>query len=207
MFDSGATIMLSLLQPALLPFTAALGLLLVLVLLQLIGLDGDLPGGGEDGIGAALDWLNAGRLPLLVLAILFLALFACAGFALQYGAAAVFGLLPWPLAAGAAALLALPVTRRASRPLARILPLDETTAVDIDSLLGRRARILAGTARAGHAARAEVIDAHGQRHFVMVEPAGTAELTAQNLLLLVSRDGPHFQAVAIPDDVFSELKV
>lgn len=199
--------MLGLFQPALLPFTAALGLLLLLLLLQLIGLDGDLPGGGEDGIGAALDWLNAGRLPLLLLAVVLLALFACAGFGIQYAVAAVAGPLPWPLAAGLATALAIPVTRALSRPLARILPLDETTAVDIDSLLGRRARILAGTARAGHAARAEVIDAHGQRHFVMVEPAGTAELTAQTLLLLVSRDGPAFQAVAIPEDVFSELKV
>jgi hypothetical protein len=199
--------MLVLFQPALLPFTAALGLLLVMAALQLIGLDGELPGGGDHGLGAALDWLNAGRLPILILAILFLALFAVAGFALQFGAAAIAGLLPWPAAAAAAAACALPATRRMSRPLARILPLDETTAVDIDSLVGRRARIVLGAARAGHAARAEVIDAHGQRHFVMVEPAGDAELTPAHLLLLVARDGAHFQAVAIPEDVFSQLQV
>jgi hypothetical protein len=198
--------MLALFQPALLPFTAAVGLLLLLVLVQLIGLDADLPDGAHD-LGAALDWLNAGRLPLLILFILFLALFACIGFGLQFGAAALLGALPWPLATGLAAAGALPVTRGLSAPLARVLPLDETTAVDIDSLVGRRARIVLGTARAGHAARAEVIDAHGQRHFVMVEPAGDAELTAAHLLLLVARDGPQFQAVAIPDDVFSELKV
>lgn len=197
----------ALLQPALLPFSAALGLLVVLVVLLATGLDGDWPEGGSGGLGAALDWLNAGRLPPLVLAIVFLALFACAGFALQFGSASLAGPLPWPAAAGLAAVLALPAARWLSRPLARVLPLDETTAVDIDSLVGRRARIVLGSARSGHAARAEVVDAHGQRHFVMVEPAGDAELTAANLLLLVGRNGPHFRAVAIPDDLFSELKV
>ncbi|MFZ4382925.1 MAG: hypothetical protein ACOYO0_13285, partial [Sandarakinorhabdus sp.] len=73
-----------LLQPALLPFTAALGLLLLVAALQLIGLDGDAPGGGDDGLGVALDWLNVGRLPLLILVILMLALFAIAGFLIQF---------------------------------------------------------------------------------------------------------------------------
>ena len=199
--------MLLLLQPALLPFTAAMGLLLMVVLLQLIGLDADLPGGGDTGVGAALDWLSAGRLPVLVLVILFLALFAMAGFALQFAAQAVLNWLPWPVATAGAAAAAVPLVRRCSRPLARILPLDETTAVDIESLVGRRARIVLGTAKTGSPARAEVIDAYGHRHFVMVEPAGDTVLSADNLLLLVGRDGPHFRAVAIPDDVFSELKV
>lgn len=199
--------MLALLQPAFLPFTAALGLLLALTLLQLVGLDADLPDGGEHGLGAALDWLSAGRLPVLILLILFLALFAITGFALQFAADALLGVLPWPVAAVAASAAALPLVRLCSRPLARILPLDETTAVDIESLVGRRARIVLGNASAGSPARAEVVDAHGHRHFVMVEPVGKTVLTGANLLLLVSRDGPHFQAVAIPDDVFSELKV
>jgi membrane protein implicated in regulation of membrane protease activity len=196
-----------LLQPALLPFTAALGLLLLVAALQLIGLDGDAPGGGDDGLGAALDWLNVGRLPLLILFILLLAFFAMAGFAIQFAAASAIGLLPWPLAAAVAAGAAIPATRFLSRPFARILPMDETTAVAIDSLVGRRARIVLGTARAGSAARAQVADVHGQTHFVMVEPAGDAVLTGDDLLLLVGRDGAQFQAIAIPEDIFSEMKV
>lgn len=196
--------MMALFHPAYLPFTAALGLLLLL-LLQLIGLDADAADGADGGLGAALDWLNAGRLPLLVLLILYLALFAVAGFGIQLAAATLVGLLPWPVAAGGAAAAALALTRQTSRPLARILPLDETTAVDIDSLVGRRARIVLGTARAGHAARAEVTDAHGQRHFVMVEPSDDTEFTPDHLLLLVARNGPQFRAVAIPPDIFSEL--
>jgi membrane protein implicated in regulation of membrane protease activity len=196
-----------LLQPALLPFTAALGLLLLVAALQLIGLDGDAPGGGDDGLGAALDWLNVGRLPLLILFILLLAFFAMAGFLIQFAAQGVIGLLPWPIAAGAAAAAAVPATRWLSRPFARILPMDETTAVAIDSLVGRRARIVLGAARAGSAARARVEDAHGHAHFVMVEPAGDAVLTGDDLLLLVGRDGAQFQAIAIPEDIFSALKV
>lgn len=199
--------MLIFLDPALLPFTAALGLLLLFAVLQMIGLGADFPGVDDAGLGASLDWLNAGRLPLLLLLVLFLALFACTGFALQFGSAALIGLLPWPVATIGALAVAVPATRRLSRPLARILPLDETTAIDIDALLGRRARIVLGCARIGHAARAEVIDVHGQRHFVMVEPAGDTELTTADLLLLVARDGPQFRAVTIPDDIFSEMKV
>lgn len=193
------------LQPALLPFTAALGLLLLVAALQLLGLDADVDADVPEG--GALDWLNAGRLPVLILAILMLAIFAIAGFAIQFAAQALAGLLPWPLAVGAAAATAIPATRFLSRPFARILPLDETTAVSIDSLVGRRARIVLGTARAGSAARARVEDMHGQTHFVMVEPAGDAVLTGDDLLLIVGRDGAQFQAIAIPDDIFSEMKV
>lgn len=193
-----------LLQSGMLPFTGALGLLLLVALLQLIGLDHD---AGEDGLGTALDWLNAGRLPVLILAILLLAIFAVSGFALQFVAGSVAGLLPWPIAAAAAAAAAIPATRGLSRPVARILPMDETTAVSIDSLVGRRARIVLGTARAGSAARARVEDVHGQTHFIMVEPAGDAVLTGDDLLLIVSRDGAQFQAIAIPEDIFSEMRV
>ncbi len=201
--------MVMLLQAPLLPFTAALGMLLVLALLQLVGIgldaDADLDGGNAGGLGHALDWLNAGQLPILVLAIVALASFAIAGVLIQSAAQTAVGLLPWPVASVAALATAVPATRWLSRPLARVLPLDETTAVAIDSLLGRRARIVLGTARSGSPARAQVEDRHGRRHFVMVEPAGDGVLTADDLLLLVTRDGPHFLAITIPPDAFTEI--
>ena len=47
-----------LLLPQMLPFTAALLLLLVLAGLQLIGLEAEFDG-GDAGLGAALDWLKS----------------------------------------------------------------------------------------------------------------------------------------------------
>jgi hypothetical protein len=82
------------------------------------------------------------------------------------------------------------------RPLAAIMPKDETTAIDIDDLVRRDAEIQIGTARAGSPARAKVIDMHGQAHFVMVEPHDTAtELPAGDTVLLVRREGQTFFGV------------
>jgi len=101
---------------------------------------------------------------------------------------------------------AAPLTRWLGAGLARVLPRDETTAVAIDTLVGRRARIVIGTARRGHPARARVEDQHGQAHFVMVEPLDDASLTAAAMLLLTARHGDIFHAVEIPTDIFSIMR-
>lgn len=188
------------------PFSVAVCLMVLIGLVEGLGLglgaadlNADL---GIDGHGGLLGWLGVGQVPLLVLLVIFLALFALLGFAFQALATALLGapVSPW-LAAPAAAIASLPLLGLTARAGARILPVDETTAVDRDSLIGKRATVTVGTARVGSPARAGVLDQHGQRHFVMVEP--TDERTAVpegQAMLLVRREGDIFIGLAEGED-------
>ncbi len=190
-----------------LPFAGAGILLIGLMLLQFSGLtdfapdlDADMDG-HVDGLGAAdglLSFLGLGRLPLMIWLALFLLLFMVIGYIGQQIIGDITGspLSPW-LAAAAASLVAIPATAIVARPLAQIMPKDETTAVSIDSLIGRFAILGTGTAKPGSPARAKVIDIHGHPHFVMVEPDNDGQqFTSGEKLLLVRRDGTLFKAIS-----------
>jgi hypothetical protein len=148
-----------------------------------------------------LGWLHLGKVPLLVLVVLFLALFALIGFALDLVAAGVFGaMIPPLIAAPVAAVAALPLMRVCAGGIAHLIPSDQTYAVSLDTLVGRVAVIVSGTARLGYPAQGKVTSEHGQVHYVMVEP-DVAEVTfAQNdAVLLVKRLTPtRFQAIRNP---------
>ena len=185
-------------------FVAALVLMVAIGLLQLVGLgefgvdldadvDGEV-GGVADGLAS---FLGIGRLPFLMLLTLFLMLFALTGFVGQqlFQAFTDSLLTPYFAVPGAAAI-ALPFTGLLSRPLARILPRDETTAISIDELVGTRATIEIGTARLGYPARARASDRYRHVHFLMVEPDNADLSFVQgDEVLLVRREGEVFQAV------------
>ncbi len=187
-------------------FAAALVLMIALGLLQLIGfggfdsdidMDADVDGTGV--AGGLLSFLGWGRLPFMILLVLFLMIFGLTGFAgQQFVQSLTGGLLSPFLAVTGALLVALPVTGLLSKPLARILPGDETTAVSIDDLTGRRAIIDIGTARPGYPARAKVKDRHGHGHALMVEPDNEDGIfVTGEEVLLVRREGDIFKAVAV----------
>jgi len=196
-----------------LPFAAALLLMVLLAIAQAVGLsdmlgdadvDVDVEGQGAMAVGP-LDGLASlfgiGRVPFMVWLALFLFLFAAIGFGIQYLAENLAGhpLDRW-LAAVLAALGCLPVTGALARPLGHLLPHDETTAVSVDALVGRRATITDGIARGGSPARARVFDRHGHPHHVMVEPhETTSELHAGDEVLLVRREGNQFYATALAE--------
>lgn len=180
-------------------FTAALALMLGLGVLEGAGLGGFDPDLDVDGGGGPLDWLGVGRVPFLVFLIALLAAFGIIGLVGQQVAAAVTGATLPPLAAiPAALLLALPATAVATRLLARVLPRDESSAVHVDELVGRRGVLVTGTARPGDPARARVADRHGHPHFVMVEPAEPGDAIAEgDRILLVGRLASGFRAVSV----------
>lgn len=182
--------------PEYLPFGVALALMLMIGVVEALGLgasaaDLDL---GLDADSDLLGWLGIGQVPLLMLLVVLLAMFGLIGLTLQQVAAALLGapLSPW-IAAPAALVAALPATGIAARGLARIVPRDETTAIGLDNLLGKRATVTVGTARRGSPAQARVRDVHGQSHYVMVEPTGDDQAAcAGTTLLLVRREGDLF---------------
>ena len=191
------------LAPEMLPFSVALLVMLMIGAIEALGLgagavhlhaDADVHGDGGDLLG----WLGIGEVPLLVVLVVLLALFGLIGIAGQQLAASLLGapLSPW-IAAPIALVAALPLTGVCARALARILPHDETTAVELDSLIGKRATIVVGNARAGSPARAQVRDVHGQVHYVMVEPSDDGlTIREGETALLVDRDGELFTALS-----------
>ncbi len=165
-------------------------------------LDGDWHAGGIEGAGAFvrfLDWLYVGRVPLMMLMVVFLAVFGLAGYGLQSLCAALFGgyLNGW-LAAGATCFLSLPLVRLTAGALYKIMPKDETTAVSQESLIGRVGTVVLGEARPGSAAQVRVRDVYGQQHYVMAEPDGDLVLKQGEAVLLVSLEGNTFKAIANP---------
>ncbi|PTQ08499.1 hypothetical protein CLG96_14930 [Sphingomonas oleivorans] len=187
-------------------FSTALVLMLLIGLVEAIGLgtgamDLDLDGDA----GGLLGWLGIGRLPLLMLLVAFLASFGLIGLAGQQAALSLSGaLLPALIAVPAAGVAALPVTGLAARLLARILPHDETSAVSLDSLVGRSATIIVGRASRGSPAKARVRDVHGQPHYVMVEPDTPGQSFAEGeQILLVRREDAIFRAIIDENPRFS----
>jgi hypothetical protein len=195
-----------LLSPDNVPFVAALVLMLLIGAVEALGLGGGLAvGEGIEGLDgdvnvetpSLLSWINVGRLPLLMLVVVFLFGFGMTGLIGQRIVAAVIGQPgPWFLAAPLAFAVALPVTRVFGRGVARIMPRDETTAVSRDSLVGRVAVIVTGDAAQASAAQARVRDEHGQVHYVMVEPDNAADVFAQgSSVLLVRHAGAKYFAI------------
>ena len=203
---------MTLLEAHNLPFAGAAILLVFIALAQLIGmgdifdgadadidvdLDADLDVQGGGLINSALSLLGLGHVPFLIWLAVLLFAFAGIGVAIQQTLIGTLGApLPGWLAAIGAGAAALPVTGALTRPLARILPQDETSAVGLGSLLRRDAEIQIGQASAGSPARAKVIDAHGQPHFVMVEPNDPETTLKQGeTVMLVRREGETFYGV------------
>lgn len=190
------------------PFSAALVVLIGLVVIEAVSslagksassvmehlfgdhapdADGDAAG---DHIGGALDWLNAGRVPLLVLIVLVLTWFAVGGFILQSVLHAVLVPLPAWAATLVALALAIPPTRWTSRGLAHLVPRDETYVVRSSHFVGRTGTITVGPARRGVVARMRIQDAHGNWHFPKVEPfAADGVIPEGTLVLVVEEDG------------------
>jgi len=129
--------------------------------------------------------------------VIFLFAFGVTGLVLQQLIAGVFR-HPAPIwiAGPLAAAVALPFTRVLSGLLARILPGDETTAVSRETLVGRVAVVVTGAARVGSPAQARVRDAHGQTHYVMVEPDDEGEVFEQGASVIIVRNaGARFLAI------------
>ncbi|CAH0356821.1 OB-fold-containig protein [Sphingobium sp. CECT 9361] len=181
-------------------FSIALVIMLGIGAIEAVGLgfghldlDNDI-GTDVNGPGV-LDWLGLKTgLPVLIWLTSLLGCFTLTGFAIQQIATAITGApLHWALASGIALFVGGIANSFASTLLARIMPEYESTVIDTEDLLMRRATVVEGASRRGHPARAKVVDQHGQAHYVMVEPHHDADVVGQGeSALLVRRQGPTF---------------
>lgn len=209
-----------LLAPEARPFAVAALILIGLVGIELVGLlvglslsqwvdhsfdhaaDHSADHEGDGHVAGALDWLNAGRVPLMVLLMLALGAFAAVGFALEAVARAAGMPLPALAASVLAVLAAVPVVRGGSRVLSRFVPRDETYAVEPADLVGRTAEVTMGPLDAGIPGRVKLRDAHGNWHFPRARAAaGQAPMAIGSTVLLVEWKGTAFLAIPAPSDL------
>jgi hypothetical protein len=200
--------------PEMLPFAVALGLMLLIALLEIVGLlsghspsqavdtllpEHDVPvdaHGAAPGPDGLLSWLGVGRVPVLMLLVVFLCGFGLSGYVLQYATIQAVG---WPLHPALASLgalaAALPITRAGGLLLAKLLPRNETEAVSHASFVGLVATITQGVARRGLPAEAKLRDRFGRTHYIRIEPdLDEAELPAGSRVLVLRQQGAIFRA-------------
>ncbi len=155
--------------------------------------------GADTALSQVLGWLLIGKVPVLVLLIVFLTVFGLVGLVLQSAVHSISGaFLPGLVAAPISFALSLPLARLSGRGLARVIPRTETSAVSRETFVGRVAVITLGPARVGQPARARLRDQHGRSHNVMVEPDGTEPEAAFETgceVLLVQSAGVTFKAI------------
>lgn len=197
--------------PETLPFGVGFGLIVGIALFEGLGMlvsmspsnliDDWLPDVSGDGaLDRVLGWLHVGRVPALVLLLLFLTGYVLFGYGLQMVAHGLFG---GYLPAWMAGLLAVPsgmaTVRGLGSLIAHIVPRDETSAVSEQSLVGRVGVVTAGAARRGLVAQARVRDALGRSHYLMVEPDIDDEVFEEGAqVLIVRKAGAFYRCIANP---------
>lgn len=198
------------------PFGVALMIMFLLFIIEVIAL---MVGGGNDwvdgllpdelnphaevGVDVAdagiavrfLSWLYVGKVPVLMLLVLFLAIFGLLGFFIQgilFNLAGFY--LPSLIAIIVVWALSLPVLRICAKGLYKILPKDETTAINQSELVGRIGTVVIGKATKNTPAQIKVKDTHGQTHYIMAY-ADDEDLMQGETVLLVSQKEMYFVAI------------
>ncbi len=165
----------------------------------------DFDGHAEHGVITTISWFNVGGVPLLIFILLALGFFSICGFLIQDVARLVSAPLPTYVAAPLALAVAAPLIRESSRVVAKIVPRDESYAVELADLVGRVGEVVIGPLDQGLPGRVRVKDIHGNIHFVAASAAPSSLALPQGAaVLLVDRDGTRFVAVAVPDELKSQ---
>jgi membrane protein implicated in regulation of membrane protease activity len=201
------------LAPECLPFAIAAVMLAALTGIEVIclllgfslgeAIDKALPD-DHGGVLGLLSWLNVGGVPILILIMLFLGIFAMTGFVIQSVAHAFWAPLPATLAALPAFVLALPAVRASSRTVARIVPRDESYAVDVSEFIGRSAEVVVGPLDQGLPGRVRVKDQHGNWHSLRARAARSEDPIAIGAtVLLVDHVSNVYIAIRAPSDILT----
>ena len=186
-------------------FSCALGIVIALFILEMVGMFFGISLLGLVDDQAALDadadtssgftefgsWLALDRVPLLVWLVLLLTTFGSAGLTFNFLS---LTLLDTYFARWLITLLAVVAglffTARFGTFIARLLPKQESSATTADELVGTVGHITVGVARQNSPAEGKFVDAHGQPHYLLVEPLEPDEQFSQGekILLIQKRD-------------------
>jgi hypothetical protein len=208
-----------LLAPDVRPFAVAAAIMVVLggiellttlvgfSISELLGKEVAVEADSHNGLGGLLLWINAGRLPLLILIILAFGVFSIEGFLLQGIAHAAGFAIPVSIAALMAIAGSIPVIRTTSRGIARIIPRDETYAVSDADFVGKVAMVSVGPLDQGLPGRVRLKDVFGNWHTVSARASRDSPALAVGAsVLLVDRDAKSFIAISAPADLIDHQR-
>ena len=154
---------------------------------------------GASGVFTTLSsWIYLGRTPFLIWLIIFIGGWGGTGLILQSLAADFFGhplisIIAIPLAF----FINLFVVHYTCAVINPILPKDETTAINLNELIGFEAEIVIGTAKLNFPAEAKVKDQHGATHYIMVVPENDSEYQQGQKVIISERiGGSDFKVIA-----------
>jgi hypothetical protein len=182
---------------------------LIDALLPDVEIDVEMPEASPSALSRLLGWLHVGRVPVLVILVVFLTAFGLVGYGLQSLLLGITGSL-WPgwLVAVAAVFGALPVVRFASGAVRRLIPQDESSAISEEEYIGRIATVTLGTAKKGYPAEARLTDHYGQTHYLMVEPeTDNLEFSQGEEVLLIERRAYLFLAIKNPHTALTDSNI
>ncbi|OHV72783.1 OB-fold-containig protein [Ensifer sp. LCM 4579] len=158
----------------------------------------------HSALAGLLSWINLGGVPILVLLMLLLGFFAMIGFVLQSAALALWSPLPAPVAAVPAFILSLPAVRSASHLVARIVPRDESYAVDLSEFIGVLGEVAVGPLDQGLPGRIRAKDRHGNWHSLRAKAAKEeAPIAIGTDVLIVDCISDVFIAIRAPSDILA----
>lgn len=150
----------------------------------------------QSSLSKMLSWLRVGRVPVLMLLVVFLTSFGLLGIGIQSLSQSFTGsVLPALIAVIPAFVLSIPMLRLFAILIEKIMPNDETYAVSEASFIGRVATLTLASATIGHPAEAKLKDKHGKTHYIMLEPDGDFELPARSKVLIVNKENAVFKAI------------
>jgi hypothetical protein len=208
-----------LLAPEVRPFAVAAAIMVVLggiellttligfSISEMLGHDVAVEADSHNGLGGLLLWINAGRLPLLILIILAFGVFSIEGFLLQGIAHAAGFAIPVSIATLAAIAGSIPVIRTTSRGIARIIPRDETYAVSDADFVGKVAMVSVGPLDQGLPGRVRLKDVFGNWHTVSARASrDSPALAVGTSVLLVDRDARSFIAISAPANLIDHQR-
>jgi hypothetical protein len=171
---------------------------------QMFGKEIDL-NADHNAVEGLMLWINAGRIPLLILILLALGIFSIEGFALQGIAHGIGVQVPAWIASLAAVAGTVPAVRVTSRGISRIIPRDESYAVDEAEFVGHVATVSIGPLDQGLPGRVRLKDAFGNWHSAPARASSdSSALAVGTSVLLVDRDAKGFIAIAAPADLIEQ---
>ena len=136
------------------------------------------------------------------LVVILLSFFSVAGFFIQGVASATpLGPLPPYLAMTGAIAAALPATRSLSRAVAKVIPRDETNALEQTDFLGLVGTVTIGPLDQGKPGTVRVKDRHENIHFLRTQAASGHMIDTGAQVLIVDGADGLFQAIPAPPDL------
>lgn len=220
---------MSFFDPAALPFAVALLLVVLLVGAEVLGalvgllpsamldsalpdVDTDVDSGDVSGVDGPvphapgsfarfLSWLSIGKVPALIVLIVFLAAFGLIGLLLLSIANSLAGVsVPMILSVPVAAAAALFPTRWSGGLLGRIFKGAREVVPSADDFVGRVATVTGGRAKVGLPAEAKLSGGVGQTHYVRVEPETDGVFEPGSVVLLTRRVSSVYKAIPNPSN-------